>query len=213
MDNPNVVIAAIFPSMFFRKIDRESGYGNHILIPDIGGDGVKQLVDVYHGNSKLFPMFRASMPWFIPDFLLHFIIRRVAICLIFSPADPENKNSIAMKNDGTFLIKHSFSEREVSQLASMDRRARQLFSKIGGFVLGSYPGRPGDSIHYAGTCRMGKDSTQSVVDINLQSHEHRNLFICDGSVFPSLPEKHPTLTIMALAARLSLHIHSKLRSC
>ncbi|HTG75251.1 MAG TPA: GMC oxidoreductase [Terriglobia bacterium] len=33
-----------------------------------------------------------------------------------------------------------------------------------------------------------------------------NLFVVDGSVFPSATEKNPTLTIMALAARTADHI-------
>ena len=33
-----------------------------------------------------------------------------------------------------------------------------------------------------------------------QSHDVKNLFVVDGSVFPSASEKNPTHTMMALAA-------------
>lgn len=66
--------------------------------------------------------------------------------------------------------------------------------------LGSY-----DSIaasHVFGTCRMGDDASQSVVDRNCRSHRWRNLFIVDGSVFPSSGGgEAPSLTIEALALR------------
>ena len=57
--------------------------------------------------------------------------------------------------------------------------------------------QPGLGIHYAGTCRMSASAGAGVVDVNLRTFDHPNLFICDGSVIPALPEKHLTLTIMA----------------
>ena len=55
--------------------------------------------------------------------------------------------------------------------------------------------------HELGGCRMGSDPSQSVVNEFCQSHDIANLFVVDGSVFPSASEKNPTLTIMSLAAR------------
>ena len=59
--------------------------------------------------------------------------------------------------------------------------------------------QPGLGIYYAGTCPMSASAGAGVVDANLRTFDHPNLFICDGSVIPALPEKHLTLTIMALA--------------
>ncbi len=55
--------------------------------------------------------------------------------------------------------------------------------------------------HLLGTCRMGRDPGDSVVDANCRSHDVPNLFICDGSVFPSATAVNPSLTIEAIAAR------------
>ena len=38
-----------------------------------------------------------------------------------------------------------------------------------------------------------------------------NLYVVDGSVFPSASEKNPTQTIMALAARLADHIAERMK--
>jgi choline dehydrogenase-like flavoprotein len=38
-----------------------------------------------------------------------------------------------------------------------------------------------------------------------------NLYVVDGSVFPSASEKNPTLTIMALAARAADNISDRLQ--
>ncbi len=56
--------------------------------------------------------------------------------------------------------------------------------------------------HVFGTCRMGADPANSVVDSRLRSHRWRNLWITDASVFPSSGGgEAPGLTIAALALR------------
>jgi len=62
--------------------------------------------------------------------------------------------------------------------------------------------------HMLGTCRMGTDPYDSVVDENLRSHDHGNLYIVGGSAFPTAGAANPTLTIAALALRCGDHIRA-----
>ncbi|MCJ2013794.1 GMC family oxidoreductase [Methylobacterium sp. J-076] len=55
--------------------------------------------------------------------------------------------------------------------------------------------------HTIGTCRMGRDGDTAVVDPFGKSFEIDNLWISDGSTFPSSLAANPALTIMALALR------------
>ncbi len=55
--------------------------------------------------------------------------------------------------------------------------------------------------HLVGGARMGADPSSSVVDKFGRSHEIANLFVCDGSIFPTQGSANPGLTIQALAAR------------
>ena len=48
---------------------------------------------------------------------------------------------------------------------------------------------------------MGADPATGVVDANGRSFDIRNLWICDGSVFPTCGGVNPSLTIQALACR------------
>ena len=52
--------------------------------------------------------------------------------------------------------------------------------------------------HPMGTCRMGTDKTNSVVDKFGRCHNHRNLFIVGASVFPTGAASNPVLTLSAL---------------
>ena len=57
---------------------------------------------------------------------------------------------------------------------------------------------------------MGNNPNESVVDVNLQSHDHPNLFIVGSGVFPTGATANPTLTIAALSLRLADYVHGRL---
>jgi len=65
--------------------------------------------------------------------------------------------------------------------------------------------------HAMGSCRMGSDPRKSVVNQYCQSHDVKNLFICDTSVFVSGSGVNPTLTAMAIVERAVDHIVGELR--
>ncbi len=58
-----------------------------------------------------------------------------------------------------------------------------------------------DTCHMNGTARMGDNPRSSVVDTNCRSWDIPNLWICDGSVFPTVGGVNPSLTIQAIACR------------
>jgi choline dehydrogenase-like flavoprotein len=58
-----------------------------------------------------------------------------------------------------------------------------------------------DTCHLNGTARMGFSAGDSVVDGDCRSWDIPNLWICDGSVFPTVGGVNPSLTIQAIACR------------
>ncbi|WP_254065666.1 GMC family oxidoreductase [Acidisoma sp. L85] len=60
-----------------------------------------------------------------------------------------------------------------------------------------------DTNHLAGTARMGTDPRSSVVNSDCRSWDIPNLWICDGSVFPTTGGVNPSLTITAIALRVA----------
>ncbi|NPC57476.1 GMC oxidoreductase [Caenimonas soli] len=59
----------------------------------------------------------------------------------------------------------------------------------------------GDHFHPAGSTRMGRDPSDSVVDSHLRVHRIPNLSVASASVFPTSGSANPTLTVMCLAMR------------
>jgi len=60
--------------------------------------------------------------------------------------------------------------------------------------------------HNMGTTRMHPDPSQGVVDANCKVHGLANLFVAGASVYPTGGAANPTLTLVALALRLSDHL-------
>jgi choline dehydrogenase-like flavoprotein len=60
--------------------------------------------------------------------------------------------------------------------------------------------------HQNGTIRFGNDPQTSALDRNCKAHEIDNLYVVDGSFFPSSGAVNPALTIMANALRVGDHL-------
>jgi choline dehydrogenase-like flavoprotein len=60
--------------------------------------------------------------------------------------------------------------------------------------------------HQMGGCAMGKDPETSVVSSQLKVHDYDNLFVVDGSVFPTSLGVNPQETIFALARWGAQHV-------
>ena len=74
---------------------------------------------------------------------------------------------------------------------------RQIWKEAGAKNLLSYHRKA----HTLGTCRMGNNREEAVVNKDGNSYDVPNLFICDGSVFATSLSVNPALTIMALSLR------------
>jgi choline dehydrogenase-like flavoprotein len=64
--------------------------------------------------------------------------------------------------------------------------------------------------HQNGTVRFGHDPATSALDVNCKAHDLDNLYVVDGSFFPSSGAVNPALTIMANALRVGDHLVERL---
>jgi choline dehydrogenase-like flavoprotein len=64
--------------------------------------------------------------------------------------------------------------------------------------------------HQNGTIRFGIDAKTSALNRNCKAHELDNLYVVDGSFFPSSSAVNPALTIMANALRVGDHLLERL---
>jgi choline dehydrogenase-like flavoprotein len=99
-----------------------------------------------------------------------------------------------------------WSGHEIKQATHMQNTFAELLTAMGAKDVKPKSGadaiqRPGEIIHEVGTARMGAKAADSVTNQYCQTWDVKNLFLMDGAVLPSNPDKNPTLTILALAWR------------
>ena len=94
-------------------------------------------------------------------------------------------------------IRFSQGENEKRMTNHAENLMKQIWTAAGAKRMWTFQ----RNAHVIGTCRMGTDANDSVVNENCQSFDVPNLYICDNSVFPSALAVNPSLTIMALALR------------
>lgn len=99
-------------------------------------------------------------------------------------------------------VTFSYGDNERAMRAEMHRIGTSVLEAAGASQVVISEGND----HTMGGCRMGADPSTSVVDRNLRSWDHRNLYVCDASVFVTSGGAQPSQTIMALAARLADHL-------
>ncbi len=68
------------------------------------------------------------------------------------------------------------------------------------------------AVHASGTMMMGHDPRQFVTDPDGRCHDHSNLFVAGGALFPANSTANPTLTIAALALRTSRAMRAQMAS-
>jgi len=95
------------------------------------------------------------------------------------------------------VFSYSDNDRRLQRHAGASMRA--VLAAAGGQSLWDST----DTSHLLGTCRMGDNPANSVVNAHGRSWDVPNLWICDGSLFPTSGAVNPSLTIQALACLIA----------
>lgn len=124
----------------------------------------------------------------------------------FVDLDPDERDANGMPKA---RIHSRLDDGELARIDFAARTCRDILAASGAGApfdeYGAYDAF--NATHVFGTCRMGIAPDASVLDRFCRSHRWRNLFVVDGSVFPSSGGgEGPSLTIQALALRTADHI-------
>ena len=103
-------------------------------------------------------------------------------------------------------VVYSLPDQVRKQQLQYEKEILKRFRSLGCFALKRvWPGY-GVSLHYGGTLPMSREKRDLTIDTNDLLRGTRSVYIVDGSVFPYLPSKGMTFTMMANANRIGEQI-------
>jgi choline dehydrogenase-like flavoprotein len=124
--------------------------------------------------------------------------------------DPVVKDAWGMP---VLRFNYRFGDNELKMAKDMADTAEEMLKAAGAenIKVRREPLTEGWSIHELGTARMGNDPRTSVTNSFGQTHDVKNLFVVDGSVFVSASNQNPTWTILALCWRATDYLKEEMK--
>ena len=107
-------------------------------------------------------------------------------------------------------VRYRPSEEETAVQRTDERRVLRAFLRLGCLPLGAVRPGHGANMHYAGTFPMLPEGGDLTCDVDGRLRPCRNVYLADGSVFPWLPAKGLTFTLMACADRVGARLARRL---
>jgi choline dehydrogenase-like flavoprotein len=111
--------------------------------------------------------------------------------------DPDKKDANGMPLPRIFF---DFDDYTRAGLDAAQEAHEEVFAALGATGVNHSPDVQGAG-HVIGTVRMGDDAGTAVVDADMRSFDHRNLFLLGSGTFPTSATANPSLTIAALSLR------------
>lgn len=154
-------------------------------------------------------------PAFVPGLTLDLVAQHSLDFWLTSEDLPDPDNRVTIDRDGQVVL--SYTPNNGEGHARLVGRLEQLLQHLDmqphlvprNLFVGSRIPLAGVA-HQNGTVRFGHDPRTSALDPNCRAHELDNLYVVDGSFFPSSGAVNPALTIMANALRVGDHLKERL---
>jgi choline dehydrogenase-like flavoprotein len=167
---------------------------------------------------------KAGAPALTPGWTLDLMGKHSLDFWLTSEDLPDPENRVTLNRDGEIVLSYRPNNEEghqrlIAMLKNLMQQQRAcavhghschqgLFSR--NLFLGERIPLAGVA-HQNGTIRFGRDPRTSALDVNCKAHEVDNLYVVDGSFFPSSAAVNPALTIMANALRVGDHLVARFR--
>jgi choline dehydrogenase-like flavoprotein len=188
--------------------------------------------DFYHASKEWeFPMghisfvgkldgdtLKAGAPAIAPKFTLDLMAQHSLDFWLTSEDLPDPNNRVTLDKNGKIHLSYKINNDEGHK--RLTAKLEQILQAHGGefheglfsrnLFLGQRIPLAGVA-HQNGTIRFGDDPATSALDRNCKAHELDNLYVVDGSIFPSSGAVNPALTIIANALRVGDHLLERMR--
>jgi choline dehydrogenase-like flavoprotein len=157
----------------------------------------------------------AGAPPFVPGTTLDVIAKHSLDFWLTSEDLPDPSNRVTLDRDGNIVL--SYAPNNEAGHKRLTKKLEHLLQHLDmqphlvprNLFVGDRIPLAGVA-HQNGTVRFGRDPRTSALDRNCKAHDVENLYVVDGSFFPSSGAVNPALTIMANALRVGDHLLERL---
>jgi len=166
---------------------------------------------------------RAGAPAIAPGWTLDLMAKHSLDFWLTSEDLPDPENRVTLDRQGNIVLAYRPNNEEghrhlIDELKGLMKRQTKCGvhgheCHEGIFARSLYLGQRiplAGVAHQNGTVRFGADPKSSALDTSCRAHEVDNLYVVDGSFFPSSAAVNPALTIMANALRVADHLKDRL---
>jgi len=196
------IVAAIFPSptraddTFVKQI----GFADYYF----GAKEFPHKMGIVQSLPVPGPLMMARMAPLMPRPVLPFLRRRLLPLAGIVEDLPDAANRIEWGPDGRPRLHHRFSPYDLERGSKLSRLMARILKSAGASLCVSKRFPSDEHVaHQCGTLRFGKDPAHAVLDPDCRMFKHPNVFVVDGSFFPTSLGVGPALTIIANALRVA----------
>ena len=165
----------------------------------------------------------AGAPAIAPGFTLDLMAKHSLDFWLTTEDLPDPNNRVTLDSEGNIVLSYVPNNIKAHEMlrSTLERYLKQQ-TKCGMHGHDCHQGLFGRNLfigeqiplagvaHQNGTIRFGRDPKTSALDSNCRAHDVQNLYVVDGSFFPSSAAVNPALTIMANALRVADHLATRL---
>jgi choline dehydrogenase-like flavoprotein len=162
---------------------------------------------------------KAGAPPLVPGFTLDMMATHSLDFWLTSEDLPDPENRVSLDRDGNIVLRYRPNNEEghkrlIAKLKDLMQQQTKCPTHghdchVGLFSRNLFVGQRiplAGVAHQNGTVRFGADPATSALNPLCRAHEVDNLYVVDGSFFPSSGAVNPALTIMANALRVGDHL-------
>lgn len=153
-------------------------------------------------------MLEGDAPMLTPGVALEYLADHAVGWWITTEDLPHLENRVTLNKQGDIVLSYTPNNTKAHQrlLLELKKILRQIDDPQQIFPSSVYFSKkiPLAGVgHQVGTCCFGYDPKTSVLDTDCRAHDLDNLYVVDGSFFPSSSSVNPSLTIIANALRVA----------
>lgn len=109
----------------------------------------------------------------------------------------EEPGTIRVSNSGRLVVDKPLKGADLVKAKAGNKVVHELLSAMGAKEI--MQSKLQIALHMMGGCAIGEKASRSVVQPDFKVYGYDNIYITDGSIFPSAPGINPSLSIMAMS--------------